>query len=233
MTTKAVAEALGCDIKTVLNHAKRVLPDKVIEQGKPAYWNEAEVTIILESIMAVKSQNETLKVDLQSTETPLTPALKAVQLGQTIMESWTALMALKNKEIESLQQDNKDKERLLEAERPKVDFYEQVMASHDAMPLKDAADVLKVQGLGQQNLFKFLRGLKVLDARNVPYRRYQDKGYFVVIETPWRDRYGETHLALKTLATQKGLDYVRHLIANKGRVKPGSVADDKEAGNDA
>jgi hypothetical protein len=41
MTTKEVAEDLGCEVKMVLNNAKLVLPNKVIENGKPTYWTES------------------------------------------------------------------------------------------------------------------------------------------------------------------------------------------------
>lgn len=35
MTTKEVAESLGCTVKTVMNNAVKCLPNKVFENGKP------------------------------------------------------------------------------------------------------------------------------------------------------------------------------------------------------
>lgn len=48
MTTKEVAEALKCNIKTVRENAKKCLPNKKIENGKPTFWNEAEITVLLD-----------------------------------------------------------------------------------------------------------------------------------------------------------------------------------------
>jgi len=56
-----------------------------------------------------------------------------------------------------------------------------------------------------------------LDRNNLPYREYQDRGYFRVIEQKWTDDDGETHLATKTLVHQKGVDFIRRLV-------PGNVA---------
>ena len=51
-----------------------------------------------------------------------------------------------------------------------------------------------------------------LDRNNLPYREYQDRGYFRVIEQKWTDDDGETHLATKTLVHQKGVDFIRRLV---------------------
>jgi phage antirepressor YoqD-like protein len=60
-----------------------------------------------------------------------------------------------------------------------------------------------------------LREQKVLDGRNVPYREYEDRGYFRVIEQKWADSEGETHISLKTLAYQKGIEYIRRLVSQE------------------
>lgn len=48
MTTKEVAESLGCTVKTVMNNAVKCLPNKVFENGKPTEWTEADVTVLLD-----------------------------------------------------------------------------------------------------------------------------------------------------------------------------------------
>jgi hypothetical protein len=49
MTTKEVAKQLGCDIHTITNHANRLFPGK-LRNGVKTYFNEKEITLILESI---------------------------------------------------------------------------------------------------------------------------------------------------------------------------------------
>lgn len=70
--------------------------------------------------------------------------------------------------------------------------------------------------MGRNKLFAFLRENKILNRRNEPYQEYVDKGYFRQIETSW-EHNGTTHINLKTVVFQKGLDFIRQTIAKKGR----------------
>lgn len=83
-----------------------------------------------------------------------------------------------------------------------------------AISLGTAAKILNL-GIGQNNLFKFLREHQVLMAgpgrKNVPYQRYVDRGYFQVIIQEYRKK-GLKNLYYKTILTQKGLTFIRDLI---------------------
>jgi len=87
-----------------------------------------------------------------------------------------------------------------------------VASSKDALQMRDVAGVLNIPCWGRNKIFAFLRERKVLDARNVPYREYEDRGFFRVIEQKWTDNERETRISLKTLVYQKGVDYIRKLI---------------------
>ena len=104
------------------------------------------------------------------------------------------------------------KNKLIGEMQPKVDFYNQVADSKDAIDMRSAASVLNIPGMGRNNLFARLRQLGVLDSENSPYRKYQDAGYFRVIETKYTDTFGDTHITKKTLVYQKGLDYIRKAV---------------------
>jgi anti-repressor protein len=95
---------------------------------------------------------------------------------------------------------------------PKAAFFDQVADSKTALQMRDAAAALNINGWGRNKIFQFLRDQGVFDDRNIPYRQYQDLGYFRVIEQTWTDPAGETHVSLKTLVYQKGLDYIRRRI---------------------
>lgn len=78
MTTKEVAESLGCTVKTVMNNAVKCLPNKVFENGKPTEWTEAEVTVLLDYMKEHSNVGAGIDLvnDLQAVSTSMTPATK-------------------------------------------------------------------------------------------------------------------------------------------------------------
>lgn len=102
--------------------------------------------------------------------------------------------------------------KYIEETRPKIEFFEAVAESKTAIDMRKASAVLDIKGFGRNNLLEFLREKGILDGGNIPYRKYQDQGYFRVIETKWTDKYGETKISFKTVVYQKGLDFIRKMI---------------------
>lgn len=103
-----------------------------------------------------------------------------------------------------------DKQDELEKMLPKAEFYDAVADSNQAISIGDAAKVLNM-GIGQNNLFRFLRQQGILMSDNKPYQKYIDAGYFRVIEQSYLAK-GETRLSFKTMVYQKGLDFIRKKI---------------------
>lgn len=97
--------------------------------------------------------------------------------------------------------------------RPKVEFFDAVADSKDAIDLGTAAKVLKINGIGRNNLFEILRNKSVLMANNQPFQRYVDNGYFRVIEQKFSKPDGSTNINIKTLVYQKGLDFIRKMLS--------------------
>jgi len=114
---------------------------------------------------------------------------------------------------ELIQKGNK---RIAELE-PKAAFFDQVADSKTALQMRDVAAALNLHGWGRNKIFQFLRDQSILDDRNVPYRQYQDAGYFRVIEQTYNDRYGEPQISLKTLVYQKGVEFIRKTIERTGK----------------
>ena len=100
--------------------------------------------------------------------------------------------------------------------KPKAEFYDDVTGSTDTIDIGSVAKVLNIPNMGRNKLFSFLRESKILNKRNEPYEEYVDKGYFRQIETSW-EHNGTTHINLKTVVFQKGVDYIRQLALKKGR----------------
>ena len=95
----------------------------------------------------------------------------------------------------------------------------QIQAKADAPKVEFAMAVRNMEGscllgvfcktltptIGRNNFFEWLRQRGVLDDSNLPYQKYRDSGYFVVIEQfPFTDKQGKTHPTFTTHITGKG-----------------------------
>ena len=106
--------------------------------------------------------------------------------------------------------DSKDQQ--IAVMQPKAAFFDQVASSKDAIDLGTAAKVLKLPGIGRNNLFERLRDNKILMPNNQPYQKYIDSGYFRVVEQKFTKPDGSIHISIKTLIYQKGLNYISRLL---------------------
>ena len=113
MTTKEVAETLGCTVKTVLNNVEKFLPNKVVENGKPVTFTEAEVTVLLEGMKNNTNNQHGLVSGLQGVSTKLTPALKIQQAMLLMQEGY-------EEEIARLKSENKQQQLSHQAEKQQL-----------------------------------------------------------------------------------------------------------------
>lgn len=98
----------------------------------------------------------------------------------------------------------------LKLAEPKVEKYNQFLASEGCMDVAALARELNIKGMGRNNLFKFLKKQKILmKGNNLPYQKYMDRGFFEVISVP-TDHIGYVS---KTYITPKGADFISDLIA--------------------
>lgn len=128
---------------------------------------------------------------------------KQFQIPQTFSEA--LLLASKQAEQIELQQ------KQLQEQKPKVEFFEAVTGSKDTIDMGSVAKVLNKK-IGRNKLFEFLRNKGILMSSNIPYQKYCDSGYFRVIETKYTKPDGSTHIGLKTLVYQKGVNYINKLL---------------------
>ena len=86
ITTMQFAKQLGTSPNVVLENARKCLPNKKIENGKPTYWTKEEVTILLDYMKSHTSNNRSAEFSslVANTSTELTPALKAQQFISSI-----------------------------------------------------------------------------------------------------------------------------------------------------
>lgn len=81
----------------------------------------------------------------------------------------------------------------------------------------DFAKILGIDDLGRNNMFKWLRGKKILMSDNVPYQHYVK--YFKVIPTVSNNGYKSN----KTLLRPNGVEYIVKKLIEDGRVVARSI----------
>ena len=199
MTVREVAEALQCDDETVRRHVKTFWPD-IFQNGKTTYLNEAQVTVVKKGLEQSGRSDLRNVAELPSTE------LEMMILDQRVSEWKSRRIAELSKQV--------DQQNVQIAEmKPKSDFYDAVTGSADTIEIGEAAKVLAIKGLGRNNLFELLRQKGVLMQNNQPYQKYIDCGYFRTIESSFTKPDGTTHINIKTVVYQKGLDFIRKVVS--------------------
>jgi prophage antirepressor-like protein len=106
----------------------------------------------------------------------------------------------------------RDQTEQIKALKPKAEFYDAVADAKNAISFSEAARLLGVKGIGQNNLFRTLRDCGILMNNNLPYQEFMDRGYFRVIEQTYEKGDGTLMTSSKTLIEQRGLDYIRKVL---------------------
>jgi anti-repressor protein len=147
---------------------------------------------------------------LRTTGTYTVPSVQAPAVPTT----FSAALYLAAQQAEQIERQTQQ----LALEAPKVAFFDAVASSSDTTDIGTVAKTLAIPGLGRTNLFELLRKKGILMENNRPYQRYVDAGYFRVIETSWTDPSGDQHIYYKTVVYQKGVEYIRLVLAAAGQL---------------
>lgn len=130
--------------------------------------------------------------------------LKEITTSFQVPQTFAQALLLAAKQQEEIEQ----KQKQLEAQKPKVEFYDQVTGSRETtFAMGEVAKVCNL-GIGRNTLFSFLRNIRVLMPNNIPYQKHIDAGHFRVIESKYTKPNGDTAINLKTVVFQKGVDYI-------------------------
>lgn len=213
MTSLEIAELTGKEHDKVCRDI-----DNLLEQGvSPANFGESEYTnergktyrcyVLTKkgSLILASGYNAVLRERIINRWEQL--EIEKRNGGFVIPQTLSQALMLAAKQAEQIEQQQK----LIEVQKPKVEFFDAVAESKTAVPMNDVSKVLAVKGYGRNNLFEFLRQRKVLMNGNRPYQKYVDLGYFRVIEQHYQ-RNGEPQISFKTLVYQRGVDFIRRLL---------------------
>ena len=187
MTTKELADFLKTSPKVILENAKKCLPNKVVENGKPTYWNKAEVTVLIEQLKKSNPNQYTFTGAVKALGTDLTPALKIKQAMEMMQEAY---------------------EEELQIIRARAELAEtalnRIADGKGCYTMNQAAKALKLP-YGNKTLFQNLRTLQVLNQDNSPKQEQINSGHFTVVVKHINDEIGSKPV---TLVTGKGLVYL-------------------------
>lgn len=101
-------------------------------------------------------------------------------------------------------------EKVIEQQKPLVDFAESCMASEKSLLVRELAKLISKQGIlmGERRLFQKLREWKLIfQGKNEPYQEYIDRGYFEISQGVKETEKGSfTWLTMRV--TPKGQMYI-------------------------
>lgn len=191
-TVKELSIQLDVPDRTMRDVVKRLYPN-LTSKGIKTYLTELQVSEISKELK--RSHN----VDVASTRHAAVTDIELIERSRDLMFDLTLRLKQADDEIKAL--------------KPKADFYDQVAGSKDAIDMGSAAKVLNIKGIGRNKLFDILRDKEILMQNNQPYQRYVDSGYFRTIEQKFTKPDGSTHINIKTVVYQKGLDFIRKQVS--------------------
>lgn len=117
-----------------------------------------------------------------------------------------------NRTLDNLKLEVENQQKIIQEQKPKVEFYDDVTGSNNTIDMGEVAKVLNIKNIGRNKLFEILRNKNILQQNNQPYQKFIDIGYFRVIESKYSLPNGDVKINLKTVVFQKGLDFIRKTL---------------------
>lgn len=138
---------------------------------------------------------------------------------QAILLAARAIQQAQDEKQQAIQEVNEQKRQAITALSshietnlmPKVEMYDLTMSTDKLTAMAVVAKTLNFKGMGRNNLFEYLQRKGVLDRYNKPYQQYVNSGYFKIVKENFRIS-GCDEVYYKTVATQKGIDYIGKLL---------------------
>ena len=106
---------------------------------------------------------------------------------------------------------------IIEEQKPKVDSYDRFINADGTYDIECVSQMLCFKNIGQKNLFKVLRELKILNKNNGPYQKYVNSGYFKVLPKTRKSKITETYIPYwQTVVYPKGVEYIKKKLIEAG-----------------
>jgi len=138
MTTKEVAKVLTVNERTVQRVAKKCLPNKKIENGKATTFTQAELTIMLDYMKSNNNRSDLASTTVvEAASTDLTPALKIKKAMLLMQEGYEEELAI-------LRAKNLEKDKLIEKQKPAVEYHARLIDRGHLTNIRDTAKELQI-----------------------------------------------------------------------------------------
>lgn len=141
MTVKQVAETFEVSPEAIKQVVRKLFPNKM-QNGKTTYLNEQEIACI--------SKEMKTSFHLVHTEPTRIPCRLETTTELEILANYKAAT---DAYVLMLERKNEEKDRLLEQQKPKVDYYDKFL---DSSNLIEIGHLGKSTGIGEQKIFKRL-----------------------------------------------------------------------------
>ena len=187
VTTRELAKELGTSPKVILENARKCLPGKKIENGKRTFWNEVEVTMLVEQMKTSNPNQNTFTEAVKAVSTDLTPALKIKKAMELMQEGY-------EEELTILRAKNAEKQAVID----------RIANGKGCYSMNQTAKALKLP-YGNITLFEKLRSMQILNLDNTPKQEQINSGNFKVVVKFVNEKVGNKAV---TLTTGKGLLYL-------------------------
>ena len=139
ISTKELAEQLKTSKDVIIANAKKCIPNKVFVQGKATYWNNAEITVLLDYMKSHTSNNRSVELNstVANSSTELTPALKIKKAFDLMQEGY-------QEELERLKLENAQKQNQIEELTPDAESWRNFVDSDGTFTASNVAKLLHI-----------------------------------------------------------------------------------------
>lgn len=177
----------------------------------------------LEDYFQTKAENEHMKLGIHE-QIEKWKEKKAFAFGMSIMSQSDDDKVKYLNEVEEANTQILELEKIVSKEevvkslQSKIHMSELIENTDGHFDIGNFAKIIGVEGLGRNNLFKWLREQKILQSNNIPYQKYMD--YFKVI--PVVNQFGKTND--KPLLKSKGVDFLVKRLIKDGKIVTKTVS---------
>lgn len=177
----------------------------------------------LEDYFQTKAENEHMKTGIHD-QIEKWKEKKALAFGMSIMaksddDRLKYLTDVEEADTQILELEKlSSKEEVIKSLQSKIHMSELIENTNDHYDIGNFAKIISINGLGRNNLFKWLREQKILQGDNIPYQKYMN--YFKVI--PVVNQFGKTNN--KPLLKSKGVDFLVKRLIKDGKIVTKTVS---------
>lgn len=170
----------------------------------------------LEEYFQTKAENEHMKKSIQGMLDDLQQE-RAILIGKTVIaknetERLEAIQLLENKNKQIIELEKSlSEEELIKKLESKLHIGEVIENSKSDYDIGTFAKILKIQGMGRNKMFEWLRNEKILMENRIPYQQYMK--YFTVIPVTKNNITNN-----KPLIKSHGIDFVVKRLIKSGKV---------------